>query len=194
LLLLFLLLCKGLLKLDLLVFEELGGLIAHGMATLLPEVDELVESDQAALLLLGQVVSGSGSARAHWAKHDHVEFLLFFESRWHLDLELICEHLSKLAFKLTLHISEHIASLRDLLLCLSWLFELRPVIAFLILRISLAVLLSLIVLIDLLLDSVVLFELFLKLLDFCLKLFHLALLVVLLLDLRPEFATRLAQR
>ena len=110
-LLLFLLLCESLLKLDILILKVLGGLIAHSVATLLPEVDKLVKSDQAALMLLSQEIGGSGSSRALRAEHNDIELLVLLESRRHLYLELIGQHLSELALKLTLKVGQSVASL-----------------------------------------------------------------------------------
>lgn len=192
-LLLFLLLSKSILKLDILILEELGSFVAHGVATLLPEVDKLVESDEASLVLLGQEVGCSCPAGALRAEHDHVELLVLLESRRHLYLKLISEHLSKLALQLTLQGSQSVTSLRYLLLGLRRLFELGPIVALLILGVLLTVFLLSCVFEDLLFESIVLLDADLGLLDLTLELLHATLVVILLLDLRPELAAWLAQ-
>ena len=181
-LLLFLVFSDGLLKLDLLIFEILGGLVSHRMATLLPEVDKLVETDKATLMLLSKEVSSSGSARANWTKKDHIQLLLLLESRRHLDLLLVVEHFSELGLKLTLDSGEGVASLTHLLLCLARLLELGPVISFFVLRVLLTISHGAKVFGDLLLHGIVLLNANLSLLDLTLELLDLTLVIILLLD------------
>jgi len=72
------------------------------VATLLPEVDQLIESDQASLMLLGKEIGCGCATRALGSNKDHIKLLLVFESRGHLYLELVSEHLGKFSLMVTL--------------------------------------------------------------------------------------------
>ena len=152
------------------------------MAALLPEVDELIEPDQAPLLLLSQEVGRCGATRALGAKQNYVQLLLLLKSGRHLDLKLVREHLCELALELSLQGGESVASLRYLLLGLLGLSKLGPRLAVLIRRVLLSVLFCTGILEDLLLVDIVLLHLLLCLLDLALEALDLALVIVLLFD------------
>ena len=188
LLLLLLVLSDRLLKLDVLVLEDLGRLVAHRVASLLPEVHELVESDQASLVLLRQEVGCSGAPRGLRSDQNHVELLLFLESGRHLYLELVSEHLCEFRLEISLLRGEVVARLGDFFLGLLGLDQLRPVLAVLVLGVLLAMLLGSIVFNDLLLFLIVLLHFLLSLLDLALQALNLTLVLVLRANSWPEFA------
>lgn len=188
LLLLLLVLSDRLLKLDVLVLEDLGRLVAHRVASLLPEVHELVESDQASLVLLRQEVGCSGAPGGLRSDQNHVELLLFLESGRHLYLELVSEHLCEFRLEISLLRGEVVARLGDFLLGLLRLDQLRPVLAVLVLGVLLAMLLGCIVFNDLLLVLIVLLHFLLSLLDLALQALDLTLVLVLRANSWPEFA------
>jgi len=163
--LLFLGFSESILKFHLLLFKVLGSLVTHGVTTLLPVVDQLVDTDQGSLVLLSQEVASGGTSTGLRSKEDHVELLLVLERGWHLDLKLIGEHLSELRLKVTLDSREVVAGLRDFLLSLLRLLNFGPFFAFLILRILFAMLLSAVVLQELLFVGFTLLDLHLSCLD-----------------------------
>lgn len=192
-LLLFLSLSNCFLKLYLLLFEVFDGFITHGVATLLPEVNQLVHSDEASLVFLCKEVGSGGASTAFWTHENHVKPLFFLQGRWHLDLKLISEHLCKLRLKGTLQGGQVVPRLGDFLLSLLRLFELRPIFAVLILRVLLAVFFSLSVLCDFLLECIVFLDLMLCSFDFTLESLNPALVIILLFDGGPELSTWLTQ-
>lgn len=84
------------------LFKISSGLFAHSVATLLPKVDQLVESDQASLMLLSKEIGSSRATRAGGSNEDHIELLFVLECRGHLYLELVSEHLGKFSLMVTL--------------------------------------------------------------------------------------------
>ena len=192
-LLFLLLLNKLFLQLCILLFKHFGSLFTESVATLLPEVDKLVETDQASLVLLSHKVGGCGATRALWADQDDVQLLVFFERRWHLNFKLISQQFSEFSLKITLKRSEVIPSLRDFLLGLAWFDKLRPVFTVFVFWIFFTVLFSTVVLEDLVFESIVLLDLDLSLLDLAFERLNLALVVILLLDGWPELGTRASQ-
>ena len=133
-------------------------------------------------MLLGHKIGGCGATRALWADKNDIQFLVFFERRWHLNFKLISQQFSEFSLKITLQRSEVIPSLRDFLLCLAWLDKLRPVFTVFVFWIFFTVLFSAVVLEDLVFESVVLLDLDLSLLDLAFERLNLALVVILLLD------------
>ena len=176
------------------LLEVSCGLLAQGMAALLPEVDELVESNQTSLLLLSQEIGRSGATRALRANQDYVQLLLLFESGRHLDLKLIREHLSELSLKISLKVGKSVASLRYLLLGLLGLGKLGPGLTILVRRVLLSVLFCTRILGDLLLVDIVLLHTLLCLFDLTLEALDLTLVIVLLFDGGPELGARPTQR
>lgn len=159
------------------------------MTTLLPEIDELIKSNEASLVLLGKEISCSSLARAAWTKQDHIQFLLIFQSGRHSDLKLVSEHFSKLRFQLALDSGKIVTKLADLFLGFAGFFELRPVLTVVVLGILLTVLFRAKVLQNSLFHGVILLHSLLRLLDLGFKLLDLTFVIVLLFDLRPKLAT-----
>ena len=163
------------------------------MATLLPEVNQLVKSNQASLVLLSQEIGGCGSSRTRRSNKNHIELLVFFEGGWHLDLELIGQHFSKFGLEISLQSGELVSSFRNLFLSLLRFLKFRPIFTIFIFRVLLPVLLGLLDLQDFLLKSIIIDELLLSLLDLTFKILDSSLVVILLLDSRPEFTTRFTE-
>ena len=86
-LLVFFLLSNQSLQLFFLLFEVLGGFLSERVVALVPKINQLVETDYAALVLLGHKVCSHGLATAARAKQNHIQFLFFLEGRWQLDLQ-----------------------------------------------------------------------------------------------------------
>ena len=72
------------------------------MATLLPEVNELVQANEAALVLLSHEIGSSCSTGLFRADQNHIELLVLFEGRRHLDLKLVSEKLGKFSLEVSL--------------------------------------------------------------------------------------------
>ena len=119
-LLLLLLLGNCSLKFLLTLLEELRGLLSKWTTALLEEVEQLVDTDKSALLLLREEVACRRLAAAEWTQQDYVVALLFFESRWEVDLEVVRDQVGKLGLQLCLDIVGGTLLTGDLILGYRW--------------------------------------------------------------------------
>jgi len=108
----------GCLEVVLALFEVFGDLIGDAVAALSPVVDELVEADDAALVLLSHVVGDSGPAHGVRTDQNQVKLVSLFNSWGQLYLQVIESDLLQLLLKVRLLVSHLVPQLRDLLLSL----------------------------------------------------------------------------
>lgn len=104
------------LELRLLLFKELSGLFRDSVAALVPVVDQLVEPDHAALVLLSHVVGHGGPANTVGSNQNQVQLVVFLDRWGQLDLEVVRGNLLQLVLELALLVGHLVAELGDLLL------------------------------------------------------------------------------